>query len=205
MEDNYDLKNMRTKPKRKNSRAKGHAFERDIAKLLNDRFNTTEFSRTPGSGAFATTHTLPAHLKIYGDLITPYKFKYCIECKKGYNNINLYSLYNNSSDVWDFLRQCEKDSIKCQRVPMMILKQDRKPALAFIPQYEAENEAKIKICGLSYTSIVYRKDKYSHGEKWNIYKFADLLELGDDKWFGGLVDSGGTSLDTLDPERRGSR
>jgi len=205
MEDNYDLKNLRTKPKRKNSRAKGHTFERDIAKMLNNRFNTTEFSRTPGSGAFATTHTLPAHLKIYGDLITPYKFKYCIECKKGYNNINLYSLYNNSSDVWDFLRQCEKDSEKCQRIPMMILKQDRKPILAFIPQYEAEAERKNKIFGLSHTSIVYRKDKYCHGEKWNIYKFEDLLELDNDRWFGGLEDSGGPSLDTLDHTKRGSR
>ena len=208
MEDNYDLKNLRKKPKRKNSRAKGHGFERDIAKLLNNRFNTTEFSRTPGSGAFATTHSLPAHLKIYGDLITPYKFRYCIECKKGYNNINLYSLYNNSSEVWDFLRQTQKDSQKCGRIPMMILKQDRKPALAFIPQYEAETPRKIDIHGLSYMSIIYKKDKYAGGEKWNIYKFADLLGLEDSKWFGGEEDSGGYYeggvIESLDPNKRGS-
>ncbi len=93
MEDNYDISPLKKK-KRKNSRAKGSTFERSIAKTLNDRFNTSEFSRSPGSGAFATTHTLPDHLKIYGDLITPQNFKYCIECKKGYNNQNLYSLYN---------------------------------------------------------------------------------------------------------------
>ena len=199
MEDNYDLKKLRQKPKRKNSRAKGHGFERDVAKLLNDRFDTTEFSRTPGSGAFATTHTLPAHLKIYGDLITPYKFKYCIECKKGYNNINLYSLYNNSSEVWDFLRQTEKDSKKCGRIPMMILKQDRKPILAFIPSYKANKT----IHGLSYTSISYKKDKFHAGQDWNIYKFGDLLGLDDNVWLGGETDSGGNILGTLDPSKPG--
>jgi hypothetical protein len=63
MDDIYDLKNLRKKPKRNNSRTKGNTFERQIAKILNDRFNTTEFSRSPGSGAFATTHSLPEHLK----------------------------------------------------------------------------------------------------------------------------------------------
>ena len=65
MEDNYDFSALKKK-KRVNSRAKGSSFERSIAKLLNDRFNTTEFSRTPGSGAFATTHTLPDYLKFMG-------------------------------------------------------------------------------------------------------------------------------------------
>jgi len=104
MKDDYDLSQLRKKPKRKNSRTKGNTFERQVAKILNDRFKTTEFSRSPGSGAFATTHSLPEHLKIYGDLITPQKFKYCIECKKGYNNLNLYSLYNYSSDFLEIHR-----------------------------------------------------------------------------------------------------
>ena len=178
MLDNYDINKLRQRPKRKNSRSKGHGFERDIAKMFNHRLQTSEFSRTPGSGAFATTHNLPEHLKIYGDLITPYKFKYCIECKKGYNNINLYSLYNNSTEIWDFLRQCEKDSKKCGRIPMLILKQDRKPILAFIPSNEAE------VTTLTYTSICYKKDMFHSGDKWNIYKFEDLLELEDDFWIG---------------------
>ena len=56
MEDNYDLSKLKSKKKRKNSRAKGNAFERKIAETLNKRFNTKEFCRTPGSGAFATSH-----------------------------------------------------------------------------------------------------------------------------------------------------
>jgi hypothetical protein len=72
------------KKPRVNSKRKGAAFERKIAKLLNERFDTTEFNRTPGSGAFGTTHALPQHLIVQGDLITPQNFKYVIECKNGY-------------------------------------------------------------------------------------------------------------------------
>ena len=60
---------------RVNGKRKGASYERQLAKKLNLRFNTKDFSRTPGSGAFATTHTLPKHLQIHGDLITPENFK----------------------------------------------------------------------------------------------------------------------------------
>jgi len=170
MDDNYDLNKLRKKPKRKNSRTKGNTFERQVAKLLNDRFKTEEFSRSPGSGAFATTHSLPDHLKIYGDLITPQKFKFCIECKKGYNNQNLYSLYNYSSDTWKFVEQCEKDSQKCSKVPMVIFKQDRQPTLAIIPQsVEVTDDIK-------YIEI--------HNKKhYRVYLFDELIKCWDSMWF----------------------
>ena len=169
MEDNYDISALKKK-KKVNSRAKGSTFERQIAKTLNDRFNTTEFSRSPGSGAFATTHDLPDYLKIYGDLITPQKFKFCIECKKGYNNQNLYSLYNYSSDTWKFVEQCEKDSQKCSKVPMVIFKQDRQPTLAIIPQsVEVTDDIK-------YIEI--------HNKKhYRVYLFDELIKCWDSMWF----------------------
>ena len=71
-----------SKKKRVNSKRKGSTFERKIAKMLNERFDTKEFSRTPGSGAFATSHrNLPEHLRIQGDLITPSNFPFVVECK----------------------------------------------------------------------------------------------------------------------------
>ena len=168
MEDNYDFSALKKK-KRVNSRAKGSTFERSIAKILNDRFKTTEFSRTPGSGAFATTHTLPDYLKIYGDLITPLNFKYCIECKKGYNKENLYSLYNYSSDTWKFIDQCEKDSEKCQKIPMVIFKQDRQKTLAIVPY-----------------NIIYKSNNYieihKEEKRYRIYLFDDLLKEDDYLW-----------------------
>ena len=172
MEDDYDLSQLRTKPKRKNSRTKGNTFERQIAKALNDRFKTTEFSRSPGSGAFATTHTLPEHLKIYGDLITPDKFKYCIECKKGYNHLNLYSLYNYSSEFWKFIEQSEKDSEKCSKIPMVIFKQDRQPILAILPKGATEGfEDNLK-------HIDIHKNK-----TYRVYLFNELLTCWDSIWF----------------------
>ena len=174
MEDNYDISKLKKK-KKVNSRAKGSTFERQIAKTLNDRFNTSEFSRTPGSGAFATTHSLPDHLKIYGDLITPQNFKYCIECKKGYNNQNLYSLYNYSSEFWGFLDQCEKDSKKCDRIPMVIFKQDRQPTLAIIPNYVQTSKLQPYI-------EIHKRDNHFNFITYRIYKFEDLLDDHDAIW-----------------------
>ena len=168
MEDNYDFSVLKKK-KKVNSRAKGSTFERSIAKMFNDRFKTAEFSRTPGSGAFATTHTLPDYLKSYGDLITPMNFKYCIECKKGYNKENLYSLYNYSSDFWKFVEQCEKDSEKCQKIPMVIFKQDRQKTLAIVPY-----------------NIIYKSNNYieihKEEKRYKIYLFDDLLKEDDYLW-----------------------
>jgi len=168
MEDNYDFSVLKKK-KKVNSRAKGSTFERSIAKMFNDRFKTAEFSRTPGSGAFATTHSLPDYLKIYGDLITPMNFKYCIECKKGYNKENLYSLYNYSSDFWKFVDQCEKDSEKCQKIPMVIFKQDRQKILAIVPY-----------------NIIYKSNNYieihKEEKRYKIYLFDDLLKEDDYLW-----------------------
>jgi Holliday junction resolvase len=168
MEDNYDFSALKKK-KRVNSRAKGSTFERSIAKILNDRFKTTEFSRTPGSGAFATTHSLPDYLKIYGDLITPLNFRYCIECKKGYNKENLYSLFNYSSDFWKFVEQCEKDSEKCQKIPMVIFKQDRQKTLAIVPY---------NIIYISNNYIEIHKEE----KRYKIYLFDDLLKELDSLW-----------------------
>ena len=169
MEDDFDISKL-NKKKRINSRTKGNSFERSICKLLNERFNTTEFSRSPGSGAFATTHSLPEHLKIYGDLITPEGFKFCIECKKGYNHLTLYSLYNYSSEFWKFIEQCEKDSKKCKRIPLVIFKQDRQPTLAIIPDtVEVLSDAK-------YIEIRNRKH-------YRMYLFEELIKCWDSIWF----------------------
>lgn len=169
MEDNYDISKLKKK-KKVNSRTKGASFERQIATMLNKRFNTKEFSRTPGSGAFATTHNLPEHLKLHGDLITPKNFRYCVECKKGYNKENLYSLYNYRSDFWKFILQCQKDSDLSKKVPMIIFKQDRQKTLVIVPSY-----------------IMYSIKKYIeiHKEEnsYKVYYLDDLLKEEDYHWF----------------------
>lgn len=128
MEDKCDLSKLKKK-KRKNSRTKGNTFERKITKILNDRFGTEEFCRSPGSGAFATTHKLPRHLKVYGDLLTPQHFKFVIECKKGYNKENLGSFFSKKSDLWSFIRQATRDSEHSSKNFLLVFEQDRKNTL----------------------------------------------------------------------------
>jgi len=112
MKDLYDLDNLRKKPKRKNSKAKGSAFERKVAKLLNEHFETTDFQRTPGSKDFI----------------------YTIECKKGYNDLDLYSLLNPKSKIYDFIKQTEKDAEEANKSGIVLMAQDRRDIIVLIKQ-----------------------------------------------------------------------
>tara|TARA_R110002020_G_C16289313_1_gene772301 strand:+ start:1981 stop:2508 length:528 start_codon:yes stop_codon:yes gene_type:complete len=174
MEDNFDLNKLTKdkKPKKVNSRNKGQSFERKIATMLNNRFNTKEFCRSPGSGAFATTHNIPDHLKLHGDLLTPLDFKFCIECKKGYNKENILSLLNKRSDVWKFIDQCEKDSKKCNKEPLVIFQQDRQKILAITRSNTLNNNIK---------KIDIQRTGNKEYNNYSIYLFEDLLQ-DEDTW-----------------------
>ena len=175
MKDIVNLEKLKKK-KRVNSKAKGGAFERQIANLLNERFDTKEFNRTPGSGAFATTHELPEHITVAGDLITPLKFKFCIECKKGYNDQTIYSLLDYNSKIWQFIEQCEKDAEKMKKVPMIIYKQDRKDTLVIT--YKDMFTTLIP-------SITIFKDNIEalSANTYSIYKLKDIIDDYEEKWF----------------------
>ncbi len=175
MKDIVNLEKLKKK-KRVNSKAKGGAFERQIAKMLNEQFETKEFSRTPGSGAFATTHELPEHITVAGDLITPLNFKFCIECKKGYNDQTIYSLLDYNSKIWQFIEQCEKDAKKMNKVPMIIYKQDRKDILVIT--YKDMFTTMIP-------SITIFKDNIERltNINYSIYKLKDIIGDYKEKWF----------------------
>lgn len=128
MKDNFDISNLK-RPKKINSRTKGNTFERKVCKLLNAKFNTEEFQRSPGSGAFGTTHTLPAYLQIHGDIITPSNFLWTIECKKGYNKISLGDLFSKDCEIYKFYQQAERACSKSLKEPLLIIQQDRKDVL----------------------------------------------------------------------------
>ena len=108
-----------------NGRRKGINFERSIAKKLNGRFKTEEFCRTPGSGAFGTTHKLPQYLKVHGDLITPENFKFVIECKNGYD-VQMDDIFKRKSDLYEFIKQAERDGEASGRDWLLIYKKTRR-------------------------------------------------------------------------------
>ena len=168
MEDNFELSKL-TKKKRLNSKTKGNTFQRKVAKLFNERFNTTEFCPTPGSGAFATTHNLPDYLKISGDLITPKNFLFCIECKKGSNKENLSSLFNPKSDFWGFWEQAKRDAEASKKFPLLVIQQDRQKILTVTTDILEEKEI------LSKDHICIIRD----GISYLICELSDLFELAD--------------------------
>jgi hypothetical protein len=143
-----------------NGRRKGNAFERQVAKTLNERFNTDEFSRTPGSGAFATTHKLPEHLQIHGDLITPENFKFVIEAKRGYN-LQLEDLWKPKSKFYEFIEQASKDGEAAKKPWLLIYKRDR--------------QKEIVICSHKFSI----NEKALVDGKYYIYMLEDLLTLND--------------------------
>ena len=121
-----------SKKRRVNSKRKGSTFERKIAKMLNERFETKEFSRTPGSGAFATTNkNLPEHLRIQGDLITPSTFPFVVECKNGYD-VQLDDLFKRKSDFKSFISQAQNDASHANKDWMVIYQKTRRMALVVV-------------------------------------------------------------------------
>ena len=159
------------KKRRVNSKRKGASFERKIANLLNKRFNTTEFNRTPGSGAFGSTHALPQHLIVHGDLITPQNFKYVIECKNGYN-VDLEDLFRGKSPFYSFIEQARKDAIKVNRDWMVIYKKDRKKELVVVSSQEG-----LQSPFDSLDNYLLVKGKYY------VYLLQDVLALPEHYWF----------------------
>ena len=145
-----------SKKKRVNSKRKGSTFERKIAKLLNERFDTKEFSRTPGSGAFATSHrNLPEHLRIQGDLITPSNFPFVVECKNGYD-VQLDDLFKHKSDFHDFIRQAQGDAKGANKEWCVIYQKTRRMALVVVGKpYDVNPE----IC-LSGRYFIYPLDEF---------------------------------------------
>lgn len=164
MKDNYDLSELVKKGKKKiNSRSKGNNFENKIAKILNKRFNTTDFARTPGSGAFATTHKLPSHLQVYGDLITPSNFRFIIEAKKGYNKERICDLFNPKSDLNRMIVKAERESRNANKKFLFILSQNNKDPLVVTNEIISSNQDNLLTGNIS-------------GLKVSIIGLDDLLE-----------------------------
>jgi len=168
MKDNYDLSALKKK-KKLNSHKKGGNFVLKMSKVLNERFNTKEFCKTPTSGAYATTHQLPEYLKIYGDMITPQGFRFCLECKKGYNKESLHSLLDPKSIVWEWIEQNERDAEKAGRDSLIIVQQDRQPIIVILDRDLMENPEEID-------------GKIFFG-KYVIFKLDELLSYRDDYFF----------------------
>lgn len=121
--------------KRVNGKKKGSRTELDLTKVLNARFGTG-FSRSIGSGnRWGQVNHLPKHARevFSGDLVVPKEFKFVIESKGGYEEIDINSIFlKGNSELDSFLAQAVADGKRCGRKPMLCWKKTRKPWIAFI-------------------------------------------------------------------------
>lgn len=181
MEEDIDIDDIfQKKPKKIKSGKKGKRVELELVKSLNDRFSKVlsenpdagKFSRSVGSGNRwgQNVHLSRVATNLYsGDIICPDKFKFVLESKGGYNEIDLCSAFDGGqSELDEFLKQVSSDSERCKRKPLLFWKKDRKPRIAFIRSEDLGN-----------FSFAYAM-KY---REWTAVSYDDLMKLDDSFFF----------------------
>ena len=119
-----------------NIRSKGQKGERDLCKILNDRFSTKAFKRSVQSGAFtggknshrADDLTSEQSSVFIGDIITPPDFLYTIE-HKCIAKFDFWDIHNKNSQFWKWIQQAERDAVRANRDFMLVIKPNLKPRL----------------------------------------------------------------------------
>jgi hypothetical protein len=171
------------KKKKIKSGQKGKRHERDLCKVLTARFQEVLgqnpswglFSRSVGSGnrwgqgvylSKSATNTFS------GDIACPDNFKFVVESKGGYNDVDLCCAFaGGCKQVDDFLAQVSDDAQRSGRKPILIWRKDRKPRLAFLKTGEVSPEVEAKFGYL----MRYRD--------WTAYNLEDILTLPDEFFF----------------------
>lgn len=171
-EDELEIDNILAnldKKKKINGKKKGNRVELQLTKLLTARFGLN-FSRTVSSGARWSQAKLSEDAKnvFSGDLVVCKGFKFVVECKGGYDDIDLNSSFTEGSkEIEAFLNQVTDDSKRCNRKPMLCWKKTRKPWLVFIHKEELAND---QLNNIKYYLIY---------DKWIGLSLEELLKLND--------------------------
>lgn len=120
------------KKKRINSKQKGNAAERELAKILTEHFGVPFARVGVSSGARVKNTKLPDETigVMTGDLITPKTFRFSVECKSVHAEVDLLA---PSALLDKFLMQAETDAQSIQKLPMLCWKRHRKGWIAAIP------------------------------------------------------------------------
>jgi hypothetical protein len=181
MEEDIDIDDIfQKKPKKIKSGKKGKRVELELVKSLNERFSQVlasnldggKFSRSIGSGNRwgQNVHLSRAATSLYsGDIVCPERFKFVLESKGGYNDIDLCSAFEEGqSELDEFLKQVSSDSERCKRKPLLFWKKDRKPRIAFIRSEDLGN--------VSFEYVM----KY---REWTAVSYKDLMSLDDGFFF----------------------
>lgn len=171
--------NTRKKAKAK-GKPKGKRGELKIVEILNKRFfdildknkDWGQFSRSIGSGnrwGQKVVLSKSAKETFTGDLTTPTNFKFVVEIKTGYNDIDLNSMFDNGhKEIDKFIKQVTDDSGRCERKPLLIWTKDRKPPIAFILKKD-------------FPKVDF--EYYISYNEWHVLSLDNLLKQKDDFFF----------------------
>jgi hypothetical protein len=184
MEEEIEIDNIfDKKPKKIKSGKKGKRVELEIVKSLNDRFSEMlnknpqfgKFSRTVGSGNRWGQNVYLSQSAINnfsGDIVCPDNFRFVLESKGGYNDIDLCSAFDNGqAEIDSFIKQVVDDSERSGRKPLLFWKKDRKPRLAFIRSCDIPKK--------KYENIFY----FMKYREWVVLNYNDLIKLEDNFFF----------------------
>jgi len=169
-QDIDDITNGGDKPKRKKSGQKGKRVERQLVKVMVERFGEG-FSRSIGSGNRVwQVDALPKHAQdtFTGDLVCPEDFQWVFECKGGYDDVDLWQAITDGNATLDaFLKQAKLEAGNCGRKPMLCWKRTRKQWMAFVLR--------------PHLPMMEFKNILRYGD-WAGVPLADLLKAPDDYW-----------------------
>ena len=175
-----DAEKKKKKKKKKNSGEKGKRGERNLAKVLKERFGF-EFTRTVGSGnRWGQVSFLPQHATdtYSGDIVCPENFKFVIECKDGYNDLDLHFCVGSNKgyakiDSW--IEQSIDEAKRSERLPIITWKKDYKPWVALVRKIDLPMRRKPYLVIWKYFHMIYID--------WAVLPLTALLELPDEFWF----------------------
>lgn len=125
-------------------KAKGNKFENDIVDFLNETYNTTEFHRTPNSGAmmglsnWGKNKGLSKNVRrtLGSDLIVPDWFNFSVECKHYKDDPNYSQIIKGPDTKLDhWLAECLFDAINQDLHPLLFFKTNRQGTHFALPHY----------------------------------------------------------------------
>jgi hypothetical protein len=165
--------NKKESKKKNTSKAKGNRGENQLADILEDRFPGKKFFRVTGSGNRWSQVDLPTEYKgvFAGDIVCPSDFKFCMECKYGYDDFELCGFFAKPHPkVDEWLTTVLRDSGGISKKPMLCWRKPRQPWLAFIAYVD----------GLG---VVGANNFFRYGKDWMVLALDKLLTQPDEWWF----------------------
>lgn len=152
---------------------KGKRVERELCAILTKRFGQ-QFSRTIGSGnRWGSVSQLPKHAQetFSGDIVCPTNFLYVIECKGGYDDIDVcQAICEGNAQLDAFFKQAVDEGVRTRRMPLLAWKRTRRPWLAFIRDQDS-NPADVPL------------GSYIAYGRWRGYALQSVLKLPDKCFF----------------------